>query len=634
MTNYTRIAVIALLLGFAGVPVATAQNPIEWIAVNDNWTVGGNWSGGNVPAAGPAGFEFDENAIISNGGTATVDSAVFEQPGQVVLGELEGESGTLIIGNGGQLTTVDVAATSGEVNVGLQGTGHLSVQPGGSLAVASNLINAGEAGSTLTLGGTTPGVATVNVGFAAVWGRNVRVIGPNVNFTALSMELQAENTLTAQITSAAHSALKSTNLAQIGGRLRVEFGGSATPTLGSSWNLIDASAISGQFAEIDGSAAPALPFGQIFEFNTVADGNSVNGMYGRLSVVQKLVLNVNRQTGAVSIVTGPGAVGIDGYSIESSLGAITPANWTSLQSRSVSNWRRSPQNGTANKLAELKPTGSTAITSVAPQPMGNIFHYPAATEFGAEWEDLEFEYYTPDGKITQGIINYTGVKRHNNLVLVVDPATGNAQIQNQSNLSASIDGYKITSDSGSLLPTNGDWLSLDDNNRAGGDWRESNSSDTQLAELKPSGSSPLTGGMQPLDMGQILKTTANGGTQDLAFEYLFPGETAFREGVVVYGALASPSLAADFNDDNVVNGADLTVWRGAFGTTSAGDADGDADSDGADFLTWQRQLGMSVSPAAPAAGVVPEPGCGILVVAATCCLGAGLRRSRSEAAAI
>jgi hypothetical protein len=50
-------------------------------------------------------------------------------------------------------------------------------------------------------------------------------------------------------------------------------------------------------------------------------------------------------------------------------------------------------------------------------------------------------------------------------------------------------------------------------------------------------------------------------------------------------------LAADFNNSGGVDGADLTAWRGAFGTTANADADGDGDSDGNDFLSWQRQVG-------------------------------------------
>ncbi|HMO85361.1 MAG TPA: CARDB domain-containing protein, partial [Lacipirellulaceae bacterium] len=49
----------------------------------------------------------------------------------------------------------------------------------------------------------------------------------------------------------------------------------------------------------------------------------------------------------------------------------------------------------------------------------------------------------------------------------------------------------------------------------------------------------------------------------------------------------------DYDYDGDVDGDDLTVWRGAFGSpaTTTGDGDGDHDADGADFLIWQRNLG-------------------------------------------
>jgi hypothetical protein len=63
-----------------------------------------------------------------------------------------------------------------------------------------------------------------------------------------------------------------------------------------------------------------------------------------------------------------------------------------------------------------------------------------------------------------------------------------------------------------------------------------------------------------------------------------------------------PQVDADFNDDTFVNGDDLTIWKGAFGVSNpAGDADGDLDSDGQDFLLWQRQL------TGPGISAVPEP---------------------------
>jgi hypothetical protein len=74
-------------------------------------------------------------------------------------------------------------------------------------------------------------------------------------------------------------------------------------------------------------------------------------------------------------------------------------------------------------------------------------------------------------------------------------------------------------------------------------------------------------------------------------------------------ATPTPSVPADFNQDNRVDAADLALWKTGFGlptgaTKLQGDADGDQDVDGADFLTWQQQLGAT---AAPSLTAIPEP---------------------------
>ncbi|MBA3480890.1 MAG: hypothetical protein H0T51_03650 [Pirellulales bacterium] len=53
---------------------------------------------------------------------------------------------------------------------------------------------------------------------------------------------------------------------------------------------------------------------------------------------------------------------------------------------------------------------------------------------------------------------------------------------------------------------------------------------------------------------------------------------------------------------------------GDFGVNGLSDADDDGDSDGADFLAWQRQLGSV--PAVPAGAAVPEPQGRVLLLAA------------------
>src|SRR5262245_8721685 len=118
---------IALLLVAACARCAHAQNIVNWNVPSGDWAVASNWDTGNLPDTG-----FDELANISNGGTATVSSPVSVQPGQVVLGELAGQSGTLNIANGGSLTVAITGgnASNAAVEVGRAGTGHLVVQPG------------------------------------------------------------------------------------------------------------------------------------------------------------------------------------------------------------------------------------------------------------------------------------------------------------------------------------------------------------------------------------------------------------------------------------------------------------------------------------------------------------------------
>lgn len=600
----------ALVIGIS----AHGQTDFTWTGTDGAYDNNSNWDLGLPPTG-----EFDERAVI-NDGVARVSNTVVE-PAQVILGADGGTTGSLIIEDGGNLSVYDDEfagdnESSGGIDVGIgtAGTGVLIVEPGGTLNTG-NIVVFGV-NSSVTLDGSGVSPATVFVenipgkasGTNVHPGRSFRVIGPNVDYTTNNFDLEPGSTFTSEITGATHSTIVAPNGVFADGVLNVELNG-YSPSITDTWNLFDSNSISGGFSSIDSSGDP-LPLGQKFTFDVVADVSSTHGFFGRLGIEQQLVLMVDRDTGAVSIETGTESVDFDGYVISSALGGIDSSQWNSLDDQAVSDWRESPSPGSQNAIAELKPTTSTVVASGAPLQLGNLFDKPLATEFGTqELEDLQFEYYTPDGDTVQGEVIYVGDKQFNNLVLVVDPVDGDAVLQNQSNLPVSIDGYNIHSDSGSLLPTDGSWLSLED--QAEASWRESNETMNDLSELQSSGTTLLNGG-RTFNLGSPFRTVADGGTADLTFRYLFPGESAFTEGVVVYRDVEFSALPGDFNGDGIVNLADYTVWRDHLGgdeSALANPGNNDGTVNAADYQVWKTNFGMSTG--AVVAGLstasIPEP---------------------------
>jgi uncharacterized protein (TIGR03790 family) len=74
------------------------------------------------------------------------------------------------------------------------------------------------------------------------------------------------------------------------------------------------------------------------------------------------------------------------------------------------------------------------------------------------------------------------------------------------------------------------------------------------------------------------------------------------------------TLTADFEVDALINGDDLEVWQSGYSKNRGGDADGDGDTDGRDFLIWQRQA-MAQTPNTASINVtVPEPGYALMLL--------------------
>jgi hypothetical protein len=586
MTPYMhRFLVLTLLLAGITAQHSIGQTPVYWqnggVA---NWWTGNafatdpNWNGANGMFV-PQG-SFGENAVISNGGTAFVNSMP-PAVGGVVLGAAAGESGALEVRSGGNLV-VDPSGGSGvtgDVRVGVTGTGSLSVQSGGTLAVTRDL----------TIGGGVSGSLAYANGANIAVGRNLTIA--------------ASGTFAPQFSASTHTPIMVDGTVSVGGTLAPDFG-SYTPSAGDNWVLFDTANFSGAFASVD---SPTVPAGLKYVLTSRAGGT--NGTLVELRLEQLLKLTVNLQSGELKIVNGNGAaVEIDGYSIRSGSEVFDTSNsgWRSFQDNLVAGWQES--NPKPTQLNETNPNGSSSIGINTSISLGEAYIPAVPTQIGQlPLEDLVFEYKRPDGRTFAGEIEFVG--KRNTVVLTVDPVTGQAAFQNESSFSAAIDGYTIASASGSLRTGNGQWNSLSDQGTDAGNWEEANSNANRLTELNKDSSSLLNSGTI-FNLGSLFDINGN---QDLSFQFKLAGQLKPIDGIVVYGALpVVESLPGDFNGDNVVNLADYTVWRDNLGAVDESAISFNGNGGGVsaeDYQVWKSHFGQSPSAAALSAHgqTVPEP---------------------------
>ncbi|MGI9455220.1 MAG: dockerin type I domain-containing protein [Aeoliella sp.] len=568
----TTITLLVLVAACLSCPALAQQ--VNWTGngAGDNWNTAGNWSGN----FGAPDLDFDEFGVISNGDTAFLNSAAANNgPAGIILGQNGGESGGFEIRSGGILTSQQGGATGtpGPVVVGLAGTGTLSILRGGTLNADDALSLGGDLASTITLGETGgSGTASLSVTGGSSLNRSTRIIGTNVDFATDSIAFGSQSTLIAEITSGAHSTIDVSGSASLDGILQVEFNGHS-PIAGDMWDIVDATSLSGEFS-LDTSTVGTLPNG--LGLVLVNEAGGTNGNVARLQVSARLQLLVDRATGATQInnVTGA-AVTLDGYEINSPGGALQPGDdlpvgtgWDSLEDQSTTGWLEiaSP---TSRLLAELNSDSSTVLNNSSAFDLGHAYGF-SPTVIGQSLEDLTFQYSLPTGEVLDGFIEYEGP--HNNLVLVVDPTTGEGALQNQSQFTISIDGYEVTSESSSL--ESGTWTSLEDNSVPG--WLEIGSpSDGLIAELNSDGSTELTSG-EFLSLGTVWDSA---GTRDLQLQFSLEGEGT-----------------GDYNGDENVNAADFVVWRNTLGSTTDLRADGDGNGtvEADDYLFWKARYGLPI----------------------------------------
>lgn len=620
-----RLAWLLVGVCVAGSAARVVAVDVLWTGAggNNNWNTGGNWTGGFVPEA-----EFEEVAVINNGGTAFVNVGTTPNAAGLVLGQLAGESGTVQILSGGALTLVDsTGAPTGTANIGLAGIGTLDVRRGGTFTTTLLDVNVG---STVLIGTDAgAGVASV-VSTGGMFTDGVtNVKGPGHTFTlAGNATFETNSVYIADITAATHTTLKTPAAAQLDGVFRPKFTG-LTPTPGNRWDIIDAGTVTGNW-DLDLSAVAPAPTGLVYQLAVVPGGT--NGRLVQLQYNALLQLTVNGDSNAVSISSPSGVpINLIGYSILSAGGNLNSAAWNSLDDQNVGGanvWQEASP--TSNALNELVSNGTSSLsvgaTSVS---LGNPYAF-APTSFG-QAPDVAFEYATADGQLKQGLVKYTGSKAHNNLLLTVDPATGDARLQNSSNFSINLIGYSILSNSGSLQPGNSDWSSLQDQGVSG--WQEAAPTANALSELIASGtqSLALSPGQSYL-LGDLFDNVS--GVRDLALEFILAGDTAGRLGAVVYDTV-SASVLGDYNGNGVVDAADYTLWRDKLGAPAGSLANRDPSNSGvinaADYTYWKSRFGATSGAGSGAltlaANNVPEPAALWLGVFCFVAAGSACRRS-------
>lgn len=204
--------------------------------------------------------------------------------------------------------------------------------------------------------------------------------------------------------------------------------------------------------------------------------------------------------------------------------------------------------------------------------------------------------------------------------LEVNTTNGLVSIKNQTGAAIRMDYYDISS-AGSALNLGG-WMSLQEQNQAGfppgngsgNGWEQAGSASAKaIGEGYLTGKSTLNNG-QTLPLGNAFNI---GGAHDLVFRYTVEPPQEL-------------SPVSDFDSDGDSDGVDFLAWQRGFGIAAAatipdGDADltDNLDVDGADFSLWAEEFGGtptspnlvvfgSVRYVTGAAAIVPEPGSIIL----------------------
>lgn len=359
-----------------------------------------------------------------------------------------------------------------------------------------------------------------------------------------------------------------------------------------------------------------------------------------------VTLQIDRRDGEIVLTNELATpLDLDGYEITSSNGLLNPAGWVSFAEQGIAGWQEAP-NSSDHGLAEFNPTpgqafvlqpGASASIGVAytTDPTAAM----EAVGFGNEYEDVAFRFSSDssDSVVKALAVRYVGERRENNLVVEIDPNTGQATLINDSPFQLALDFFQVASDSDTLDPS---FLGLSEDGSPVPGWQSTpNNNSTAVAQFYPFAGGFVVPPNAQYELGHLL--LADSSLAKLEFEFLLNGESQARTGVV---RELPDMLLGDFNGDGVVTLADYTVWRDALGgdetlIRNAGNQNQIVDA--GDYTVWKQNFGRQ-NDGTFATQKVAEPttftlgcwfvtGCFVLRSRITL-LGAGRRSSRRSLA--
>jgi hypothetical protein len=314
---------------------------------------------------------------------------------------------------------------------------------------------------------------------------------------------------------------------------------------------------------------------------------------------------INGRTGAAVLRNdGPSAVNLDGYLLRSPFADVfNPSSWNSLEDSATTGWSESLATG--NRFGEANLFGATTVPAGGTLNIGSPYVPFAPSAFGAPEPGLgsiNLMYSVADGGASVGDVEFIS---RNTVVLVVDPTTGEASLENQSAFNIEIDSYLIRSKP-SVLDVEG-WTPLEVGLGAGGGWTASTGTTNRIAEGNLFGATFLAANGGTLSLGTPIDPSLLDDETDLELEFTVVGRSAL-EGGVLFAAAAAPALAGDYNGNGTVDAADYALWRNGGPLQNEGVTPGNVTAE--DYSFWRARFGMTAgsgSFVSATAVAVPEP---------------------------